>query len=359
MKWIAALCLCTGFFLQAHGQHPVETEVMFSTGFILPHTPGIEHLAVSHPSMVGLSVYRKAYGEKPWQSRYNYPDVGAMLLYLNYKNPAMGKSIALIPNYKFHFTHPEKILNGHFRIGLGPAYHTTPYDKEDNNKNHALGSSFSYGIILGAEISARLNTRITLSTGLSLTNFSNGSIKKPNTGVNVLSWTSGLRYTFGEIPKIYLKDTTEALYSGNWRFTTVLTTGMSETLKIRTGSYPFFNIQMAADKQLDQKRRVSAGIEYFHTISLREEIKNDYWLEGETPDFKRMAIVVGYEQLFNRLSAIGQAGYYIYSPYKPFDPFYVRIGLRYALTTHILAGVGVKSHYFKAEAAEWSVGYRF
>lgn len=350
--------LCIGFIGTIKAQSPVDVNVAYAKGFILEHAPSIAHLTTSHPTSLWLSLYKKSYGEKQWQTLYNYPDVGATLLYMDYHNPVLGKSIGLIPNHNFHFLHPGRRVNGHFKIGLGFAYHTNPYDKVENNKNNVLSTHFSYGILFQSEATAKITDQLKFATGVSYTHFSNGSVKKPNKGINIISWNTGITYTLGNILD-YKDDVDKLKVKSKWQTVAVVSGGVSETIKIRSGTYPFFNALLYADRSLNIKRRAGGGIEYFHTLSLREEIKIDPAIEGKRPDFRRIALVAVYEQVFNAVSLIANSGIYIYRPYKAFDPFYLRIGVRYALNDHMFAGLTVKSHFFKAEAGEWSIGYRF
>lgn len=358
IKVAGSFFIWIGFIGLLKAQSPLDINVAYAKGFIFKHSPSIAHLATSHPGSFWLSVYKKTQGEKFWQSLYNYPDVGATLIYMDYQNPVLGKSIGLIPNYNFHILHPERRVNGHFKIGLGAGYHTNPYNKKENNKNNVLSTPFSYGILFQSELTAKITNQLKFATGISFTHFSNGSVKKPNKGINIISWNTGLTYTLGEIAE-YLNNEDEYNSKGQWSAVTVISGGMSETIKIRSGIYPFFNALIYADRPLNVKRRIGGGIEYFHTLSLKEEIKIDPDVGDVIPDFRRLALVAVYEQVFNAVSLIANTGIYIYSPYKSFDPFYVRLGVRYAITDHIFAGLSVKSHYFKAEAGEWSIGYRF
>ena len=359
-------CIAAGFCVfwlvltsPIQAQSPVDFNIGYAKGFILEHNPAIAHLVTSHPVSVWLSVYKKTFGQKPWQSLYNYPDAGVTMFFIDYNNPVLGNSIGFIPNYNFHFRHPARTVNGHFKTGLGLGYHTNPYDRTENNKNNVLSTSFSFGMLLQSEVTVKITDYIKLAAGISFTHFSNGSVKKPNKGINIVSLNSGATYTLNRTLPDYEDNSGLMDTDKKWQAVAVASGGMSETIKIGSGTYPFFNVLVYADRTLNAKRRAGAGLEYFHTISLREEIKIDPDVEGSPPDFRRIAFVAVYEQVFNSISVIANTGVYIYRPYKVFMPFYLRAGLRYALNENLFLGLAVKSHYFKAEAGEWSIGYRF
>ncbi|MGK7390479.1 MAG: acyloxyacyl hydrolase [Candidatus Cyclobacteriaceae bacterium M2_1C_046] len=359
MKWAASIFLSL-LGISAIAQSNIEIQGEYARGFILEHSPSISHLTRSHPTSFWISAYKYTDGRKEWESRYNYPKIGATLFIMDYQNPVLGKSIGLIPNYSFYLGDPLGSINGYFKIGIGPSYHTNPYDKVENNKNNVISTTFTYGTFLQSGATIKLSKQLIFNTGLSFTHFSNGSFKKPNAGINIISWNSGITYNLNNNPVEYRTTAKEDSLNTKWQPFVQVSGGLSETVKIRSGTYPFINIQLLMDKRLSYKSRIALGLEYFHSLSLKEEIKNDIWLtEDEDPDFRRAAVIIGHDLIINKISVVKQLGYYIYDPYQAFQPFFMRIGLRYELSEDLSFGLTLKSHYFKAEATEWNIGYRF
>lgn len=358
-KNLLLICCAIMFSKNLVAQHHFYLQGGFQNGFILSHSPSLNHLVKDHPVSFTTSIYKKHIGNKPWHHLNNYPDAGVTFIYLNYFNPVLGESFGLIPNYKFHFGHPEKRYNLDFIIGIGPSYHTTPYNRETNNKNVALGSHLSYGVTLGFENDFQVSRRLSANLGLNMTHFSNGSTHKPNAGINIISLALGATYRLDNADLNYTEDTTRLPELNKFGITTVLTGGFSEAVTVGSGTYPFWNLAVLGVNRIKGRRTIGIGFEYFHTLSLKEEIKYDYFLFGRRLDFRRLAILGHFEKLISDISIFGQAGFYIYSPYQPYEPFYVRVGLRHKVTERLFAGLSVKSHYFKAEAAEWSIGYHF
>ncbi|GAK99106.1 hypothetical protein JCM19314_3137 [Nonlabens ulvanivorans] len=82
-KWIIVfLCLAIAKASLAQESENIKLPVVrnfeasYLYGTILEHNPDIAHLITDHPSGVMLRYNRKTYGEKEWESRYNYPDWG-------------------------------------------------------------------------------------------------------------------------------------------------------------------------------------------------------------------------------------------------------------------------------------------
>src|SRR5690606_40711855 len=60
-----------------------------------------------------------------------------ILIYHNFKNPYMGSNTALYGHYNFYFFNRSLM----FRVGQKIAFAEKPYDKEDNYRNVAFGST--------------------------------------------------------------------------------------------------------------------------------------------------------------------------------------------------------------------------
>ncbi len=99
-------------------------------------------------------------------------------------------------------------------------------------------------------------------------------------------------------------------------------------------------------------------MEWFYSVSLKKDIPTNYRLEDKEPDFNRIGLALSHELCLGTYSVMTQMGYYVYDPYKAFAPFYVRAGLR-RYFDKLYASLSVKSHYAKAEAAEFAIGWRF
>jgi len=343
---------------RGEGKRAIGVDVF--KGFILKHKPSISHLIIDHPVGFRVTFDKQTFGSEAWEKRYNYPDIGLTFTYLDYKNEVLGKTISIIPHYQLYLTKNRQARSQfNYKIGLGLGYHTEKYDKVDNNKNNALSTDFSFGVIFQAGHKYRLTDRLDLTSTITLTHFSNGSIKKPNSGINVISANLGLSYKLDNIKKEYLNPDDEPLDKSGFGYTFSFTSGMHEAVVKGGGSYPFYTFSLLADKTLNHKSKLGLMIDWFHSMSLKEEIQYDETLNGETPDFNRVGIGLSHELVLNDYSVVGQIGYYVYAPYEPFEPIYLRLGLRKYFNDNIYSSISVKSHYAKAEAAEFAIGWRF
>lgn len=356
------ILLCV-FSLVAFGQDKKDTnafELTYLQGNVLPHTPDLNHLQ-GHPNGVMFSFSRQTHGNKEWHSAYNFPDYGGYFLYQDFNNSFLGESYAVGMHYNFYF------LNRHlqFKLAQGFAYVTNPYDKVENSKNKALGTSIVDNTNIALSYKKdNLFGKFGVQAGLLFSHYSNGRTKSPNSGINTYLLNVGINYDFdGEV-----KNVPDTIYrKKDWRepirYNVVLRSGVNESPVIGSGQYPFYHIGFYADKRLGRKSAIQLGTELFLTEYFKDFIRykaNAYPELNIDPntDYKRIGVFIGHELFVNRISLEAQMGYYVYEPYKNDISIYNRVGMKYYVTKNIFAGFTIKTHLFLAEALEFGVGAR-
>lgn len=365
MKKLSLILFLVQTLLSAQENKPQYTaEFNYYYGSILPHSPAILHLIQAHPEGIIITVNKKTFGHKEWESRLNYPDFGISFHYQNNKNKELGDLYGFFAHYNFYF------LNRHLqlRLGQGIAYNTNPYDKEKNYRNfafstHLMPSTFFMLNYQKENIWEGLGVR----AGGFLIHHSNGTIKSPNTSINTVGVNVGLQYVFDrERERNYIprQENDTVNHKEPVHFNLFFRSGVQQSRTIGTPQYPFYTFSVYADKKISRSSAIQAGVDVFLSIMLKHEIDMmaatfpEFDVDPDT-DYKRMGIFAGYEFNLDRLSAEAQLGYYIYDDYKGFDSVYQRLGVRYRFYKNLYLGTHLKTHYSKAEAMEFSIGIRF
>ena len=139
--------------------------------------------------------------------------------------------------------------------------------------------------------------------------------------------------------------------------------GVNETDVAGSGQLPFYTISAFVDKRINKKSAIQLGTELFFSDALERFI--DYRSTGEfedgtvgDEDAKRVGIFLGHELRINKISILTQLGYYVYYPYDYEGAVYNRMGAQYYFSKNIFGSITVRSHAAKAEAVEFSIGYR-
>ncbi len=340
----------------------VQAEYFY--GNILKHNENVGHFLVDHPTGVLLSWNKKTFGEKQWQERFNYPDYGFSFAYQDNKNEVLGDVYSFYGHYNFYFFNRTNKNQFVLRPSFGVGYNTKPYDKVTNPKNVAFGTK------LNASVSFRLYYQrenilknVGVNAGLTFMHTSNASFKSPNTGLNIWAATIGLNYNLNAnnaiIEYISNSDKEEIIdkkinYNFEFKF------GANESDFIGSGIKPFFVIAAYVDKRLNQKSALQFGSELFVNYSLKDfiDIKAITDATFEKGDFKRVGVFVGHELFINKLSIIGQLGYYVYYPIVFEGRIYERVGFKYYFKDKLFGSFTLKAHAAKAETFSLGIGIR-
>lgn len=319
-------------------------------------------MITEHPDGVFIAYQQKTFGEKEWQSRLNYPDVGLTFHYQNNHNEILGDLYGLFGHMNFYFLN----RNLQLRVGQGIAYNTNPYDKEENYRNVAFGTKFMPSSFFMLDFQKEnIFEGLGFRSGLFLIHHSNGTIKTPNTSINTVGANIGLQYTFDhKNERTYLpKVSKDSIFSEPIRFNLAFSTGVNESHIIGSGQHPFYFISMYADKRFSRSSVFQMGMDLFLSMSLKKEIEMksvsfpELNIDPNT-DYQRVGIFAGYELFVTRLSFQGQMGFYIHDEYRAHDSMYQRLGLKYYLHTNLFVGTALKTHFSKAEAMEFLLGFR-
>lgn len=335
-------------------------DLNYFAGNIALHNNDILHLITGHPEGFVFSWNKKTFGNKAWEQRFNYPDYGASFIYQDLKNEKLGDIFGLYAHYNFYFFKRNVML----RIAQGIAFNTNPYDKIENPKNVAFGSYFlsSTRLMLNYK-KEHLLDRFGLQAGLSLIHYSNGSVKAPNTSINIIALNVGLIYNLNDENPEYINNLSDEKFTEPIKYNLAFRTGINQSDVIGSGQFPFYSLSAYADKRLSRVSAIQFGADVFFSNFLKEFI---YYQSVSFPeenvsgdeDYKRVGLFVGHELFINKLSLETQLGYYIYYPFDFEGRTYIRIGLKRYFGTKLFGSVTLKSHVAKAEAVEFGIGVR-
>ena len=328
-------------------------------------------------------------GKYDWQQVLNYPTYGFGFSTYRFDvdtvanligNPAGVYGFFGWPLYrgkggKFHLD---------FDAAVGLTYDLNAYDPITNPYNDAVGSKILYYFDFAFSANQRISERLDLNLGAHLIHFSNGRMRTPNLGVNMLGLDLGIRYNLNPMtPYVKYMDPNRQLavrpelepkrvlpkYQkyGIWNlwaaagFNTTSRSGEDENgnpVDLRGPSY--FASTLAAEWQYKLSRTFSGGLafNYFFDGSLGEQYPN-----GDATVWQRSTVGLGptFEFFIHRFSFAGTVGFYVYRAEEVKsirNPIYLRGAFRYRITEHIFAHAALKTmNGAVADYVEFGVGY--
>jgi len=292
-----------------------------------------------------------------WHSYYNHPEVGItyMFMDLGYKN-VLGYSHCLYPYIVFPFTEQEKPINVCLRVAFGISYITKLYDSISNPKNIAISTPINMYASLGLELNYKLSRKISATVGINASHFSNGSIKKPNYGLNIVTGSVGLNYNFNQYHKT--KKTFLNLENDQSRWLAILSGGIKETKDPGGSKYSIGSLSIEYSKPIKTLLRYGASFDYMYDGSTFVHFSEDSVSYQCRLKASKLGLTLMGEMTLYRLSAFAGLGVYLYNHDKQIDPIYQRIGLRYRLCKFFYAQIALKTHRNVADYLELGIGYK-
>ncbi len=334
-------------------QHKFGAGVTYHYGFISPHNVLVNEIIQGHTQMVQLDFYKQTNGERLWEQYYNYPKIGVSTVFINSGNPeSLGNIYGVFPFIDFPLNHWK--ITWDLKFGAGIGYIQKPFDRKENYKNLVIGSHLNALIYVDTHWDLPITEKFHTSLGVALTHFSNGSLKRPNLGINIFSLNYGVSYNFGSTAAVIEKS--EENREKKLSHLIIANTGLKEIDPIGGNKYMVYTTSYNLLKTVTNKSSVGVGADFFYNTSLEPlvvRLQNENL--GKIANF-RMGVSGIYALDMGKVSLMFQTGFYGYKNYKKDGSVYTRIGTRYRFTDKLFFNLGLKTHFFVADFIEYGIG---
>ncbi|MDH6357952.1 acyloxyacyl hydrolase [Parabacteroides sp. PF5-9] len=197
-------------------------------------------------------------------------------------------------------------LNYEWNFGLSSGWH--PYHYASNYYNLVIGSRVNAYINLNMYLNWILSERFDLTSGISLTHFSNGNTKFPNSGLNTIGLKVGLVYKFNReheslarkiqlqpIPEFPRHISYDLVLFGAWRRKGVT---VEDRQIASPDAYAVAGFSFGPMYNLDYRVRVGVALDGFYDGSAN--VYANEHISGTEPTFSRPS--------FNKQLALGVSG---------------------------------------------------
>lgn len=331
--------------------------VRYHYGVILPHHKSIKYLTKDRLSAVEVNFGILPSNSRSWVSLYNRPEIGLGLYHTNLGNDdVLGNATAVYPYINFHLKEGVR-WDFDLQIGMGIAYTDKPFHKTSNYTNIAIGSNFNAFFKFMGTANYALAPKWRINSGIGFCHISNGAIKLPNKGLNMLTGNVGIQYYWnGKKPrKHYYKIEKQKLDN---EFSIVWSHGAKQVSEIDEHKYYSTSLSCNYGIGINAKQRIGFGVDFFYDKSANR----GHWDFDPQTGFKdrfSQAIILTHDLVIQRFSIIANIGVYTLYETSPEHPIYSRLGLRYQITKNIVSNISLKAHLGKADFIEWGIGYKF
>lgn len=289
---------------------------------------------------------------------YRYPTYGLGLYTATFKNNYIGKPNAVyaFADLPFTKTYLKGRLSYSYFAAFGIAFNFKPFDPDFNPTNRFIGSYRNGYVHLGFSMRYAITPWLDLDTSFGLKHFSNGSIKKPNSGLNFIPFTIGLRSTLNRAV-FYRSDLSEIpKYIPNSHLNLWTSVG-AKNYEIGGDIYLKWGFSVNYLKQKGYKFRYGLGFDMFYAPN--GSLPGD-WGKSGFMDKASFAIVASGEWVLKKNFSIPLGvGIYLHRNYfnDETSAYYQRVGIRYRFSRQFFTGITLKAHGLRADFFEWTVGY--
>lgn len=357
--------------LYSHGQkyspneydHPnMNISGSYYYGTIIKHSTKFIPDVTEKSHAFELAVSKVTKGEKAWQRKLNYPEIGGAFFMARFgDNEVFGNAFALIPYAKFWMLR-KRSIDWYFRMGLGLGYLNRPYNAIENPSNNVIGSKINNCTQLSMGIDFKVNRELTLFTALNFTHFSNASFQAPNLGINYAAFSGGFRYLVhtknkqayntDEVPKPIKKNFFKA--SAGLAFYEYNIPGGIK--------FPVYRTSFAYARSTSIVNRIMGGLIVAYDVG-RYEFVTLYYPENKRLLATEISAFVGDEIFLGKLSLDALLGVYLNRPFDTRAPIFAMLGLNYHLyqfgaqqEKSVFVGAHLKTHYFVAQYFDITLG---
>ncbi len=312
-------------------------------------------------------------GSREWHHIFNFPYYGVSFYNANFFNvDELGTPTALYGFMGFPIKRGQKGSFG-YELGFGLTYNWQPYNAYTNPFNVAIGSYRTVYIDANLYYQYHLSSRWDIRGSFGFTHFSNGGTKKPNSGINLVSPSIELSYSFKDRP--VLVRTAQAAYSQHYEVALQLGSGSSNVLynnpndndAIADVMHQYYNFSAAFLKQSTWKNKFGVGVDITYDETANVSVINpdigEPVVDFSDKLYEKMLLGIygTYEFTIDRLSV---ASYFGVLAFRKKDDnsnpiLYQKFGLKYHFKNDMYTGLLVRAHNFSvAEVIEWNIGYR-
>jgi len=350
--WLVFIVVFFSFFSFSQSENWIEGKGKI--GFLAAHRSVIGHLATEHAFATEISYCKQARGEKAWHESYNFPTYGVTGFFGSVGNRALLGHYA--GAYGFFRIPIVKLKNYSFnwKMGCGLGYGTKIYNPETNILSVAVSTHLNALVSLGVDSRLVFNNH-SFTLGLDMTHFSNGATKVPNLGLNIpyISLGYGFRFQNDPIDSVIIS---HKPFVKKWEYGIMGIGSVKEVFPTEGKKYPVVGLNLVGRRYF--KRNV--GLEFSFDVISKQAIKAyEDEIEMTQGELLQLGVFAGYLMPLDKFHVIVGMGYYIKDKYKPEDPMYHRVGLRYVFANGININLVLKSHWARADYVEYGIGYTF
>lgn len=328
-------------------------------GFVAPHHDYMSYFLEKNILGVQINVGLLTQGTKDWHVHFNYPQIGAGFYHSGLGNARVyGQMDALYLYVDRKFLPIQNRFNIGNRVAFGLSHINKQYNKYSNPYNMAIATAINVFIQYDLAAYYRITPAFNVRVNAGLTHTSNGSIREPNKGFNLVTAGVGLQYSFSDGRLVYKSNVSVQSEARNNQLNIGVISGFKAISRFDNEVYSVVGLSGEYLYQLNSTAFVGIEITGYWDTSIKDEFKMEDDGSYRKTDNLCIAINPSYALQMGKVYFTFQPGFYLKNSFKPYGLWTNKVGLRYQLTQNIFASIAVKAHWLaKADFVEFGVRY--
>lgn len=343
--------------------HNLTTELKLQYGLLMSHHLELD-IFRSHFPAFEISLQKATYGKHRWEAEYAYPIIGIGLWYSGLGGfPEIGSAFAVYPTIDFPLVGDNKqSLN--FKLGVGLGYLTNHFDRIENYRNFAIGSHLNIAASLFFEYRRKISRMLTFTSSMGLTHFSNGSMKTPNYGLNILTASVGVSSYLSNPNRSLERKILPELYpfefDGRKYLSIEFATAIAYKDMNQQYGKSFYVIAAFANimARVSYKSKFGVGLDLTNDGSDKMILERRYVTVRNDLHLTKIGVNAAYELVMDRLSFLFNVGAYLSGLDRSEGEIYQRLTLKYSIAGKLFANMVLGAHLGKAEYVGFGLGYQ-
>lgn len=330
-------------------------------GFIIIHSRDVRSVKNSYPFTGNLNINWQTLDKKNWNLCRCYPRTGFALAYQDFDNvTVLGQGITTAGYLEPSFRLSES-WSFAFQSAVGLSYLNNPHDAQTNPENRSYSVKLNGFLKINTAINYRLTPHWQLSVAANYNHISNGSIKKPNKGINYPTASLSLDYQpqvwqLPDFRQSKAKVAPEDRHNGELNVFLGTKERENKEGTVRHWNYGlegFYNYQLTPIHQL------RAGANWIYNNAIKSVVQADPDVDLTFGKYQRINFLGGHGFSLGKFRFSTHAGVYLFRSYEKEDAWFQRYSLTYALLKPFHAGIGLKAHAHQADFLDVRFSYRF
>jgi hypothetical protein len=295
-----------------------------------------------------------------------YPRSGFSFTYVDFNQWLLGKSYSisyfLEPNYKL-----GNRLRMNLRASSGFSYLTNPFDSIKNPTNQTYSGHINMFLQLGIGFAYPLSKHFDVYTMANFFHNSNGGFTQPNSGLNYINASLGLKYyNYSSRLPVYkkVKDSSWKQKPAHFDISIYYSPKSGYTPDSIAQRKFVIGGSVQIVKQVGNIDALTAAAEIYYDDGLRSIKK--IFLEDSSSSSVLAGVLIGHQFLLNRFTFSQQLGFYVFKQTDQFNERYTNLyhtiyhrwGVSYKLHEHWSVGINFLAHNQIADFIDGRVIYR-